>query len=213
MKTKERIAYKHKTNSREILKALIGFPNYCSLLLENKKPYDELLSWILNFAKSRTEDTLTPDIKIVAKEANVSYNTIAKHLNDIYHDIFNLNFEQPKKFLNDNENICCVNFNYLGAYAYFNIGFYAIPRVGEQLNFAFIIPKIGSDRFWVKDVEHEMSNGFQFITIDLTYDEPNYYLQLLKEKAYLHHELDWMEYRSELHSETKERLIRNNRNL
>jgi len=213
MKTKERIVYQHKSNSREYLSALIAFPNYCKLLIETNKPYLELLKWILAFSKNRTEDTLTPDLKIIAKEANVSYNIMAKFLHDIYIDVIELNYDKPRKFLNNDETICCVTFNYLGAYSYFNIGFHKIPRIGEQFNFAFIRPKIGSDRFWVKDVQHELLNGLQLITIVLTYDEPNSYLQLLKEKAYLRHELHWMDYRSELSLDAKEHLIMNNRSL
>lgn len=213
MKTKMKVAYKHKTNSREILNALIEYPNYCRLLLANNKPYIQLLKWMINFADTKTEETLIPDLKNISKETNVSYNIIAKYLADIYFDVFELNYDKPHKFLINNQIACSVSFNYFGSYASFVIGFNKIPRAGEQFRFPFIKPKIGSERFWVKEIVNEMINGIQVITINVTYDEPNNYLQLLKEKAYLNHQLDWMEFRGELALETKELLIRNNRNL
>jgi hypothetical protein len=192
---------------------LIEYPKYCKLLLDNNKAYYQLLKWVINFSYNKTEETLIPDIKNVSKETSISYNIIAKYIADIYNDVFELNYDKPNKFIIDKQTACRVSFNYLGSYASFVVGFNYIPRVGEQFNFPFIKPKMGAELFWVKEVTHEMLDGYQIITIYLTYDEPNNYLQLLKEKAYLHHELDWMEYRGELDSDVKEKLIRYNHNL
>jgi hypothetical protein len=213
MEAAKKHVYHHKSNSREYLYSLIEFSSYCKLIENVNRPEASLLRWIVNFDRIRTEETLIPDIKTVAKEIGIPYGHVSKYLHDIYYEIHELNANEPRKFLNKDETICCVDFNYIGAFASFNIGFTHIPRVGDQIRFGFIKPKIGSDRFWVKDILHEKIDGLHLITLNLTYEEPNAYLQLLKEKAYLNRELDWMEYRTELSLAEKDRLIKNNRSL
>jgi hypothetical protein len=104
-------------------------------------------------------------------------------------------------------------FNYLGCYGYFNLGLENIPREGERFDFYFIQPKVGSSRFWVKDVQHEIIDGRQIITLKVTHEDPNLYLRLLREKAHLNGEIEWGEYYGFLRYDTEKRLVKLYRNL
>jgi len=213
MATKGDSVYKHKSNSREYLAALTSYPSYCKLLFGKGKAYDNLINWIMSFVNDSKEETVMPDLKEIAKQSGVPYSNIAKYLQEIYLDIFDLNFDEPRKFVSDNERVCCLYINYLGCFTYFNIGLNTIPKQNEQFIFSFVNPKVGSSRFWVKNVRHEIFNGKQIVYIELTYERPNLYLQLLKEKAFLNNELHWKEYYGELDLDTKERLISKNKSL
>lgn len=206
--------YKHKTSSREYLAALTGFTSYCKLLNAEGKAYKNLVNWIItNGPEIRDSDERFPDLKEIAKLTNTSYNNIAKYLRDIYGDICSLNDDNPIAFAEGNQKIYAFTFNYLGCCGYFNLSLENIPREGERFEFNFIKPKVGSSRFWVKDLQHEIIDGKQIITIRLTHEDPNLYLRLLREKAHLNGELDWREYYGFLKYDTEKRLVNLYRNL
>ncbi len=209
---KEKKAYEHIATSREYLSALTLYPSYCELL-NDQKEYHPLVNWILSFANRDDIDSKLPDLKVVASQADLPYSKIAKYLHNIYTDILELNWNTPLKFKNENESMYFLTFNYLGAYSYFNISLPVKPAIHEQVEFSFIYPKVGSRDFFVKSISHELVNGKQMIIVGLTYEIPNQYLKLLKEKAYLHHELDFMEYYGELDDESKEKLLKFNKGL
>jgi len=206
--------YQHKPSSREYLVALTNFTSYCKLINVDGKAYKNLINWIIiNGPQLRDSNEKFPDLKEIALLTNTPYNNIAKYLRDIYNDICSLNNDNPKAFADGSQKIYEIMFNYLGCYGYFNLGLENIPREGERFDFYFIQPKVGSSRFWVKDVQHEIIDGRQIITLRVTHEDPNLYLRLLREKAHLNGELDWREYYGFLRYDTEKRLVKLYRNL
>lgn len=214
MKAKSRQQYKHKGSSREYLIALLYSHNYCEFLNIKGKAYEKLVRWIIDSAKELSDsDNALPDLKTISKLTQIPYSHIAKYLRLIYQQIHDLNDSTPSYFKEPDQKLYELSFNYLGSYGYFNLGLDETPRTGEQFVFSFIKPQVGSDRFWVKGVNHEIYNGKQTIVIRLTHEQPNQYLKLLQEKAYLTGEIDWHEYYGFLSYDTERRLVDLYRNL
>jgi len=215
MKSQKRQEYKHEPKSKEYLIALTNSINYCELVNTEDKSYKKLLKWIIDYGKhpEKDSDISLPDLKVISKVAEVPYSSIAKQLKDIYNDIYDLSDTNPDRFAKENQKVYALAFNYLGCYGFFNMGLAETPREGERFNFSFIKPKVGSDHFWVKTVEHDIHNGKHMVTIWVNHEHPNAYLNLLKEKAYLNNQIDWHEYYGHLNYDAEKRLVNLYRNL
>lgn len=89
--------------------------------------------------------------------------------------------------------LCTLYFKYSTYTGYFSLGLDRIPRIGETIDFNFIIPKIMGGRFHVESVNYFIGDKEQTISIDLNSNEENLYLRLLTEKAHLRGHLSIME--------------------
>lgn len=67
--------------------------------------------------------------------------------------------------------------------------------------------------FYIESVNHEIKNGRQEIAVFLSGGEPNLYLNLLKDKAYLNKEISSNEYYAEEIAKIEEKLLRMYKNL
>lgn len=214
MRSKRVVEYQHKAKSRDYLIALTDNPGYCRLLQQKGKPYQRLLEWIIEYGEiPESDDKLFPEMKKVSEVIGVEYSKVAKQLKQIYDDIYSLNDTNPSLFVNEGQRSYEVFFEYHGSYGFFNIGLNHAPRSGERFIFPFIKPKVGSDYFWIRDVQNQINNGKHTLYIRLASEEPNLYRQLLKEKAYLNRQLSWDEYHGVMSYATEERLLKWFRNL
>jgi hypothetical protein len=107
----------------------------------------------------------------------------------MYDDILTLNWDKPDIFIKEGQKRCLLFFDYSGYKASFILGLNPIPKIAEDFDFGFINPKNGGSSYHVEKVYHQIENGEHNITIRLTSREPNIYLQLLKEKAYLRRDI------------------------
>lgn len=205
--------YEHKASTKEYLVALAYSPYFTKLLNPQGKSYLELHKWLIeNETALSNEDTLLPSIKDIGLALRVDSTKISKQLKLIYQDIHSLNEISPELFKREGQKLCSLSFNYLECHAQFNLGLDMIPRIGEAFHFWFIKPINGGARFHVNDVVHSYDKGFHETWIYLTSDYPNGYLQLLKEKAYLHRDISFMELLSSNFS-LEEKLVKMHKNL
>ncbi|MBI2722634.1 MAG: hypothetical protein HYX39_10710 [Bacteroidetes bacterium] len=208
--------FKYKGNSKDFLEALMNNTHYCGLLRNFKKEetYEKLLHWILSYEPVLTSTGKEfPDLKEIYKMAGIPYSHIGTDLRDIYFAIFKLNVDDPSKFVDRNRKLCQVLINCFGERVYFRVGLGVIPRAGEKFTFSFVKPILGFETFWVKNVNHEIYNGGQILTIELDVEPLNLYLQLLTEKAYLNDKIPGLEYYGNLKDETREKLVKLYKNL
>lgn len=211
---KKEVKYEPTPSAKDYLIALSEFPSYVRLLDSTNKSYEKLLLWVLeNEKRLLNEDLPFPSMKEVGTESQVEYSKIAKHLKAIYDDVLLLNTNFPDKFVEGNQKLCSLTFEYLGNYSRFNLGFDVVPKVGEHVHFAFIKPNSGGDYFVVHSIYHSMENGKQDITIYLGVKDPILYLQLLKEKAYLNRRISSMDYIGSTSPELQKELIEMYKNL
>lgn len=205
--------YEHKALAKDYLIALAYFPFFTRLLDSDNKPYQQLHNWLTaNDTSLADEDKPLPSLKEIALELQTDSTKISKQLKLIYHDILLLNDKSPDLFKREGQKRCSLSFNYLDCPAHFNLGLDMIPRIGEAFHFWFIKPINGGARFHVNEVVHSYDKGFHETWIYLTSEYPNGYLQLLKEKAYLHRDISFMELLSSNFS-LEEKLVKMHKNL
>ncbi|MBK9592221.1 MAG: hypothetical protein IPO32_12220 [Crocinitomicaceae bacterium] len=206
---KQKRVYEHKGSTREYLITLASFPNYLKLLSTKNKPYDQLLSWLIQISAQIDDQSFSvPTIKELSKKLKIDANKIAIQLRSIYNDIMLLNQNEPGLFANKGQIQCSLSFNYLGAIAYFNTGLNVLPTIGNHFNFYFLRPKLGGTSYYVRHIYHDLNSTGHEITVSLNCERDNLYLKLLQEKALLHKRISFMEsIGSDMDDELIERLV------
>lgn len=94
-----------------------------------------------------------------------------------------------------------------------NLGFDFIPRKGEALHFYFVRPQNGGHSFHITDVVQSFDLGQQEIRIYLDSKYPLTYMDLLKEKAYLHGDISFSELLCSSNFDLKEKLVKLHKTL
>jgi len=210
---KKQFEYIHKATSKEYLVALIYYPCFRKLLQTENSIYQELNRWLSENENSLlAEETALPSLKDIAKDLQIKTSRLTKNIKSIYEDIIDLNEKQPFLFKKKHQKLCFLSFNYLNQYAHFNLGLDVIPKVGDGFHFGFIKPINGGDSFHVKDVVHSYENGVHEVCIYLTSEYPIGYMQLLKEKAYLHRDISFSELLSSTNFSLEEKLVKMHKN-
>jgi len=212
---RKKIVYEHNASTRDYLITLAYFPNFTKLINPVNKPYEKLLHWLLEKEVFLKDENLSlPTMKELTQELNISSAKISKYLKMIYDDILELNINEPHLFKKEGQIQCGLSFKYRGLYQFFSIGMDTMPRIGEHVDFLFIKIKLGFSGFYVNKVYHDLSDTGHSITFSLIFDTPNKYLSLLKEKAYLHREISFMDFLDgEIDYELQENLIKRNNGL
>lgn len=200
---------KHKPKTQEYLIALFYFPSALKLVKPRNSQQESLIAWFLDKENHVADDSFDlPSIKELGSEMGVSNNVMSRLLKELYESIVELNFENPLLFKKPNEVLCYLVFSYQGNRAGFTISLTHLPHVGESFRFFFIMPLLGWSSFWVKRVYHEYDDGGQRVTLMLSADYPNAYLDLVKEKAFLKREITFAELiNNEIDYQMQEKLL------
>jgi hypothetical protein len=169
------------------LLTLIRYHNYLKLINPRDKIYKDLHEWLLTFS-TIYDDYVTPmpPLKDIATQINSNGAKIKRHLIKLHEDILSLNEDSPELFIQKNEIPCVIHMNCYNVFVRFHLGLIVVPRIGEQFNFQLMLPKLGNELFYVKNVEHSITKSGHVIDITLTDREELQYFKLLKEKAYFH---------------------------
>jgi len=179
---KERRKIVHQPTTHEILFCLRSMPRYCQLLLTYTPHtvYSEFLQGLVDrkFYQEQEEKT---SIKQIAADFKTDTARITQWIKKIYEDIFELNFEHPEYFQKPGIKVCFYC-SYYDSHCSFYTFLTATPREYETVNFSFVKAKVGSDRFWVKRIEHEIA-GDTVITIWLEGEPLNRHREFILEKA------------------------------
>lgn len=213
MKTKAKLTLDFKATTSDYFFALLHFPCYTKLLQPENKAYKELLIWLKDYAQNQQEADRFSSLGELAKKLGINYSSFSKQIKTIYEEILDLNFDSPELFASSNQQLYSLTFESWGNKATFNMGLDVMPKYGERFSFSFVKPKCDCNIFYVEKISHEIENGKQEVTISLISREPNQYLNLLKEKAYLNHEITLKEYFFELPYKLEEKLLRLYKNL
>lgn len=211
MKKKE-IVYEHQASSKDNLVALVYYPWYTKLLNPEGRPYEKFHQWLIDNEKVlEDEDRILPTIKEISKNIGLDSAKTAKHIKMVYDDILELNQMEPEKFVKPNQIKCYLSFEYHRTFASFNLGLNVIPRFNECFDFHFIKPKIGFSSYYVKRIDHSVENSEHVVQVYMTCGFPNLYFELLKEKAYLFHDISLEElFSGTTYDLEKKLLFRNN---
>ncbi len=180
---KEREKFIHEPSTHEIFICLASMPSWSTVLLENveNKDYRQFLNWLIekNFFKGNRGKVT---IKQMAAEFGMKVSKISNWLPRIYDDIIELNSSKPELF-SENKPLVNFFFSYHDSDASINLGVDMLPREYEDVSFFFIKAKIGTNRFWVSKVEHEIHDEGVEITIWLEGGFLNKYRELAVNEA------------------------------
>ena len=182
-RTKERRKFIHEPSTHEIFYCLSGIPDYSKTLLEQNpvKPYSDFLRQLigLNFYNERTEKI---PIKKIAADLKTDTAKATKWLKAIYEQIFELNFDKPELFQKNGVKVC-MYMRYFDSSCTFYTSLPVLPREFETVNFPFAKAKTGTERYWVKRVEHEISGDIADVTLWLDGETLNKYHEFALDKA------------------------------
>jgi hypothetical protein len=211
---KEIFKQQYKASTKEYLVALALCPQFTRLLNPDNKPFQQVHEWLLkNEISLADENRKLPSIKEIALELKTDSTKISKQIKLIYQEIHLINEEYPESFKKEGQKLCFLSFNYLDSYTHFNIGLDIIPRIGEVFHFCFIKPINGGTNFYVNDVVYFCDKGFPETWVYLSHEYPNAYLQILKEKAYLHRDISFPELLSNSNFSFEEELVKHYKTL
>lgn len=190
---KERRKFIHEPSLHEIFYCLSEMPDYSKILL-NENPdrgYADFLHWLLDkrFYKERTDKI---SIKMLAANFKTNSSKVTKWLKEIYHDIFELNYDKPKLFQNDGINVS-IYMKHYDSTCEFSLSLPAIPREFETVKFSFAKGKVGTDIYWVKKVEHEILDNASTITLWLEGGIMNKYREFALDKALFQGRIHFMD--------------------
>ena len=182
-RTKERRKIVHQPSTHEIFLCLSNMQGYSKILLgqNSQKQYVDFLRWILDkkFYAERTDKITVKKIAIDFKSDAVK---VTRWLKEIYEAILDLNYERPDLFQGVGIKACLYFKNYDN-----NCSFYtslpAVPREFESFRSPFVKGKLGIDWFWVKNVEHEISEDDIMISLWLHAGAPNKYREFSLDEA------------------------------
>jgi hypothetical protein len=179
---KERIKVLHRPTTLETFYCLCDTPTWTETLIGLNKPYESFLIKLKDrkYFEDNKEKTT---IKWMSAQMGFEITKVTKWIRLIYDDIFELNYDNPEKFMT--EGIPCeLHFKNYDDFASMRVWLNAIPRKYESLQFYFLKAKIGTDRFWVHNVTHDISDGKQVISISLRGGFCNEYREQLVQRAY-----------------------------
>jgi hypothetical protein len=204
----KRTIIEHRAKTKEYLIALFINTNFVKLLNDKNKPYQKVCQWLIDNEEKVKVLHYVPTVKEVSQSTQLRVEKVTQFLKDIYNDILLLNENEPEKFGDQGDIICNLHLTYLNSFAYFSVCLKQIPRVGDQFDFNFIIPKIGGNYFFVNRVYHEFENNRHTVTIILSNDEPFLYIELLKQKEYLRKWISFDEFIQPMTDSLKSKLLK-----
>ena len=181
MSTKKREPILYNPSTHERLYCIGSHPKWTQLLLGRNKKYD-------NFLQKLSECNFYNDvegkssIKQIAADLNFKTSDVTKWIADIYEDLYSLNETEPELFQSlgiKHE----LHFRHYDDRGFFTLWLPQTPKEFESFNFFFIKAKVGTSRFWVKEVRHEFENEEYKVSLTLDGQSLNKYRELLVDKG------------------------------
>lgn len=173
----------HKPSTHDIFVSLRSMTAFSQILFDNiqDKPYKFFLQWLLN-NKYFEEDDRRFSIKAMAEAFRDKTTKVTLWLHNIYEDILTLNAEQPELFYTDGIKLY-LSFTYFGNHCSFQLSMPVMLREFELIQFYFLHAKLGTSRYWVKSINHEIEYNSITIYVFLEGGFPNRYREFTVDKA------------------------------
>lgn len=180
MRTAKRKEIFHQPKTVEVLRCFEDEKTWCKLLLNRGKEYDDFLTQFISDGYYESNDKRT--IKTMASDIGVPSSKLTKWITAIYNDLIELNENEPSLFKGDGI-LHELHFSYFDNRAYMSLWLPQSPKMYERFTFYFIKARMGTHMFWIKDVDHCLSNGQYSVTLWLEGGERNIYRELLVDRA------------------------------
>ena len=213
MGRKKRVPHIYKPSTHNIFFCLSSAKKWCQLLLTRSegKTYEPFLKFLVEkdfFESERSDRFERFTIKSLAQHSNYKPADVTKWISNIYDDIFELNMENENLFQTDG-----VKHNLYFQYLYDNTASWIIwlkqtPRQYEKVCFDFVKAKVGTYRFWAKDITHNITEEDHHVDIWLSGSTLNRHRELLYDRALFEGRLGFFESHDLEEFEIDDRLIK-----
>lgn len=186
---KERKKFLYSSSAPEIFRCLAEMPSYSQIVsaVSDSLPFHDFLGLLLqkDFYRDRAEKD---SIKQMASDAGIDQTKAANWLREIYDAIFELNDEQRHLFqrggiavrlaISHGDNWCS-----------WHTSLAVLPREFERFCFYFVKARVGANTFWIKNVEYEIADHGNEITIWLEAGVRNKYREFALDRALFYQQL------------------------
>ena len=178
---KERIKILHSPTTLETFYCLCHAPTWTETLIGLNKSYELFLIKLRdrNYFQDNKEKTT---IKWMSAQLGFEITKVTKWIKLIYEDILELNYYEPEKFQSFGT-MHTLHFRHYDNSELLNVWLQHTPRVFERFECYFMKAKVGTDYFWVSEVNHEIHNGTQTIHLTLKGGFCNLYREQLLSRA------------------------------
>lgn len=183
----------HVPDTKEIFMSLSSMPSWSEILLLTypEKPYSKFLKHLLS-VKFYIEDEMRFKIKEVAKDAKIQPQKATKWIKQIYEEIIALNMESPQLFRKGGATVF-ISMKYFDDSLNLNISLSKLPRIHENIEFPFAKAKVGTSRFWVKNIEYSINDEETEIWVATEGGIHNKYREFILDRALFNHRLGFMD--------------------
>ena len=185
-----------KLSSQQMLLDICSMVSRAKDLLKEEKSYHTLLNAITNIGYCYDDTQHLPSLKELSAQTELKYDLVRRQLRQIYKDLLpDVEKAMPFHFIK-----VLYTFHLKGWTR--SIWFDAdtlpvVPRVGENINVPFFKAYVGTDYFYVAEINHTLQDTHQLIDIMLKQGRYNSYWHFRKDQAAEEGEIGFSEYVSE----------------
>jgi hypothetical protein len=168
-----------KISVKRILVDLISIMPQIERDFKSKERYSQLIGFLSSKDYYEDEDLAYPTLKEIEAKTGLKTHQIRKQLKEIYEQLFDreytFDFNQVEiyfyvEYFKRYASVKCSNLTYL-------------PKVGENIVFSFLKAKVGTNYFYVEDIQHHFEDKKQLIFLFLKGGFFNNYWYYRKHKA------------------------------
>ena len=178
----------YNPTARKLVFSLSSEYKWLELLKNNGKEYEPILDYLIDLGKRYEQDIDIDNCKkyqskTISTITGINSLKIKKLLEDIYNDIFKMNYSNPELFKNDGKYLYDLCFSNLSYFSHFYVWFSVMLNPFNSFDFSFINAKVDNSTFWVHSVNHYHEYGKRVVRAYLYGGYSNKYRELLFEKA------------------------------
>jgi hypothetical protein len=166
---------------KQIIKDVMTMRNLVISMLDKTKKYYPLFKILTDKDYYNDEDLAYPNIKQLSEWTGLSYQSTRNLLVKGYKEIYLMTYDHPVQinsvkyifYIKGFDNSINLNFSNLPV----------IPRIGEAINIYHFKALVGTDYFFVDDIQYEFNDQTQLIYLWLKTGSYNLYWHFKKHQA------------------------------
>jgi hypothetical protein len=175
----------HKPGTKDILYSLKSEYQWLDLLKQKGKPYESLINIVQKEGQKGEEDySPRPSIKMIAEEINQTSAKVSKWLTQMYHDLFELNYESTELFKSPGTRYeLHFRSNFYEQTSFFTLWLDRTLQVKDRFEWSFMNAELGAYNYYIYEITHSHAKGELTTNIFLKSGYYNEYREMLLSKS------------------------------
>ncbi|SDT52276.1 hypothetical protein SAMN05216490_3865 [Mucilaginibacter mallensis] len=184
-RTKHRKPETHKPGTKDILHSLEGEYQWLDLLKDKNKPYESLINIVQREGQKSEDDTSpNPSIKMIAEEINQSSAKVSQWLAQMYHDLFDLDYQSPELFKSPGTRYeLHFRSNFYEQSSFFTLWLDRTLQVKDRFEWSFMNAELGASYYYIYEITHSHAKGKLTTNVFLKSGYYNGYREMLLSKS------------------------------